>query len=56
MIALNKVSDAGRERVVEALRIIHTLNPTTRVIEAGNSNVSLSSVLGTGLFDSKQAR
>ena len=56
VIVLNKVSDAGSERVAEAMRIVQTLNPSARVIEADNSNVPLSSVLGTGLFDFEQAR
>lgn len=56
VIILNKVTDAGAERVEEARRIIRMLNPAARLIETDNGNTSLSNVLGTGLFNFEQAR
>ncbi|MDP3494089.1 MAG: GTP-binding protein [Hyphomonadaceae bacterium] len=56
VIVLNKVTAAGPDRTLQARRIIETLNPGARLIEADNSNVDLSRVLGTGLFDFEQAR
>ncbi|HPI48147.1 MAG TPA: GTP-binding protein [Hyphomonadaceae bacterium] len=56
VIVLNKISDAGSERVEAARRIIQTLNPSARLVETDNSSIPLSTVLGTGLFDFEQAR
>ena len=56
VIVLNKVSAAGPERTAEARRVVRSLNPTARLIEADFCDVPLSSVLRTGLFDFERAR
>ena len=56
VIVLNKVSAAGPERTAEARRVIRSLNPTARLIEADFCDVPLSSVLRTGLFNFERAR
>ena len=55
VVVLNKVSDAGPDRVDAARKIIAALNPDARVIEVDHGLVDLSSVMGTGLFDFDRA-
>ncbi|MCZ8153767.1 MAG: GTP-binding protein [Rhodobacteraceae bacterium] len=55
VVVLNKVSDAGPDRVNAARKIIAALNPDARVIEVDHGLVDLSSVMGTGLFDFDRA-
>ena len=56
VIVLNKVSTAGPQRLAEARRIIHSLNPAARVIEADFCEVPLTEVFATGLFEFEKAR
>ncbi|PLL12565.1 4-hydroxytetrahydrobiopterin dehydratase [Tabrizicola sp. TH137] len=55
VVVLNKVSDAGAERVDAARKIIAALNPDARVIEVDHGAVDLRAVMGTGLFDFDKA-
>ncbi|MBD1204406.1 MAG: GTP-binding protein [Rhodobacteraceae bacterium] len=55
VVVLNKVSDAGPDRVDAARKIIAALNPDARVIEVDHGLVDLGSVMGTGLFDFDRA-
>ncbi|WP_071798950.1 zinc metallochaperone GTPase ZigA [Natronohydrobacter thiooxidans] len=51
VIVLNKVSDAGPERVDAARKIIKALNPDAKLIEADQSRVPADEIFDTGLFD-----
>lgn len=55
VIILNKVTDAGPERVDAARRIIRALNPDARLIETDHARVDPDAILGTGLFDFDKA-
>ncbi|MAO26046.1 MAG: 4-hydroxytetrahydrobiopterin dehydratase [Roseovarius sp.] len=55
VIVLNKVSDAGPERVDAARKIIRSLNADARIIETDRSEVASALVLDTGLFDFERA-
>lgn len=56
VIVLNKVSAAGPERLADARRIIRSLNPGARVIEADFCDIPLTNVFATDLFDFEKAR
>lgn len=56
VIVVNKVSTAGPERMAAARRIIRSLNPAARLIEADFCDVALTDVFATGLFDFEKAR
>lgn len=56
VIVLNKATTAGHERLADARRIIRSLNPGARVIEANFCDVPLTDVFATGLFDFEKAR
>ncbi|EPX82867.1 Putative GTPase (G3E family) [Rubellimicrobium thermophilum DSM 16684] len=55
VIILNKVTDAGPQRVDAARRIIRALNPDARLIETDHARVDPAAILGTGLFDFDKA-
>lgn len=55
VIVLNKVSDAGPERVDAARKIIRSLNADAKIIETDRSDVAPALVLDTGLFDFDKA-
>ncbi|MEM8794042.1 MAG: GTP-binding protein [Pseudomonadota bacterium] len=55
VVILNKVSDAGPERVDAARKIIRSLNGDAKIIETDHSNVSADTILETGLFDFQKA-
>lgn len=55
VVVLNKVSDAGPDRVDAARKIIAALNPDARVVEVDHGAVDLAAVMGTGLFDFDKA-
>ncbi len=55
VIVLNKVSDAGPERVHAARKIIRSLNADAKIIETDRSEVAPAQVLDTGLFDFERA-
>jgi G3E family GTPase len=51
VILLNKISDAGPERVDAARKIIKALNPDAELIETDFSQVEGDRIFDTGLFD-----
>ena len=55
VVVLNKVADAGPERVDAARKIIRSLNADARIIETNQSDVAASAILDTGLFDFEKA-
>jgi len=55
VVILNKVSDAGRERVDAARKIIRSLNADARIIETDRSDVPAGAILDTGRFDFEKA-
>lgn len=55
VVILNKVTDAGPERVDAARKIIRSLNADTRIIETDHSDVPAETILDTGLFDFEKA-
>ncbi len=56
VIVLNKVGLAGPERTAAARRIIASLNPGARLIEADFCDVPLADIFDTRLFDFEAAR
>ncbi len=55
VVILNKVGDAGPERVESASRIIRSLNADAEIIETSHSAVAAEKIHNTGLFDFEQA-
>ncbi|MEM8651786.1 MAG: GTP-binding protein [Pseudomonadota bacterium] len=55
IVILNKVSDAGPERVNAARVIIRSLNADAQIIETDHSEVAADVILDTGLFDFEKA-
>ena len=55
VVVLNKVADAGPERVDAARKIIRSLNADAQIIETNQSDVAASAILDTGLFDFDKA-
>lgn len=55
VVILNKISDAGPERVDAARKIIRSLNADARILEADHSDVPANAILDTGLFDFQKA-
>ena len=55
VIILNKIDDAGPERVDTAKKIIRSLNADAEIIETNRSAVSADKVLNTGMFDFQEA-
>ncbi|MEM6371531.1 MAG: GTP-binding protein [Pseudomonadota bacterium] len=55
VVILNKITDAGREKVNTARQIIRSLNADAKIIETDHSNVPSSAILNTGLFDFEKA-
>lgn len=55
VVVLNKVRDAGAQRVDAARKIIRALNPDARLIEADHAHVDPLAIFGTGLFDFDRA-
>ncbi|MCU0911233.1 MAG: GTP-binding protein [Rhodobacteraceae bacterium] len=56
VIVLNKVADAGPERVAAARQIIRALNPDARLVEADHARVASGAIFDTGLFDFDRAQ
>ncbi|PWK62446.1 GTP-binding protein [Roseicyclus mahoneyensis] len=56
VVVLNKVTDAGPERVDAARKIIRSLNADARILETDQSDVPVSAILDTGLFDFDRAQ
>ncbi|MEM7472482.1 MAG: GTP-binding protein [Pseudomonadota bacterium] len=55
VVILNKVDDAGPEKVDAARKIIRSLNADTEIIETNQSSVAAEKILDTGLFDFEKA-
>jgi G3E family GTPase len=55
VVILNKVADAGPERVDAARKIIRSLNADAKIIETNQSDVAAREILNTGLFDFEAA-
>ena len=55
VVVLNKVNDAGPERVDAARKIIRSLNADTKIIETNHSEVPADEILETGLFNFEKA-
>ncbi|MDF1668957.1 MAG: GTP-binding protein [Roseovarius sp.] len=55
VVILNKVTDAGPERVDAARKIIRSLNADAKIIEADHSDVPADTILDTGMFDFEKA-
>ncbi|MEP6017183.1 MAG: GTP-binding protein [Paracoccaceae bacterium] len=55
VVILNKVDDAGPEKVDAARKIIRSLNADTEVIETNQSSVAADKILDTGLFNFEKA-
>ena len=51
ILILNKVSEVGAKQLEQLKRIIKNLQPKAKIIEADYSNVELSEILDTNLFD-----
>lgn len=55
IVILNKVTDAGTEKVNAARRIIRSLNADAGIIETDQSHAPTDAILDTGRFDFKKA-
>ncbi len=55
VVVLNKVADAGPDRVDAARKIIKALNPDARLIETDQARVAGDLIFDTGLFDFERA-
>ncbi|RVV98231.1 GTP-binding protein [Mesobaculum littorinae] len=55
VVVLNKISDAGPQRLDAARKIVTSLNPDAQIIEADHARVPQDRILGTGLFDFETA-
>jgi G3E family GTPase len=55
VVILNKIHDAGPERVDAARKIIKALNPDAQLIETNHSLVDPDAIFDTGLFDFDRA-
>ncbi|PZO68212.1 MAG: 4-hydroxytetrahydrobiopterin dehydratase [Paracoccus denitrificans] len=55
VVVLNKVSDAGPERLDRARKIVRALNPDARLIETDFGRVEGDAIFDTGLFDFDRA-
>ncbi|WP_299042403.1 GTP-binding protein [uncultured Tateyamaria sp.] len=55
VVILNKVADAGPEKVDAARKIIRSLNADAEIIETNHSAVAAEKILDTGLFDFEKA-
>ncbi|WP_134682398.1 GTP-binding protein [Paracoccus ravus] len=55
VIVLNKVTQAGPERLDQARKIVRALNPDARLIETDFSRIAAAEIFETGLFDFDRA-
>lgn len=55
VVILNKVDDAGPQKVDAARKIIRSLNADAEIIETNQSAVASDKILDTGLFDFQEA-
>jgi G3E family GTPase len=56
VVVLNKVRDASPYQLAAARKIVRSLNPSARLVEASFAQVPLADVLDTGLFDFERAQ
>jgi G3E family GTPase len=56
VIILNKITDAGPERVDLAIKIIKALNPDAKIVETDFGRVDPTHILNTGLFNEEKAQ
>ncbi|MFC3527717.1 GTP-binding protein [Paracoccus mangrovi] len=55
VVVLNKITEAGPERLDQARKIVRALNPEARLIETDFSRVPANEIFDTGLFDFDRA-
>ena len=55
VVILNKVDDAGADKVDAARKIIRSLNADAQIIETNQSDVEAGKILDTGMFDFEKA-
>ncbi len=55
VVILNKVTDAGPARTLDAHKIIRSLNADAKILETDHSDVPPGEILDTGLFDFETA-
>lgn len=55
VIVLNKVSELAPHDLTIVRKLVHSLNPDARIVEADFADVALSEVLSTGRFDFAKA-
>ena len=55
VVILNKISDAGSDKVDAARKIIRSLNADAQIIETDHSIVQADAILDTGMFDFEKA-
>ncbi|MHA7851786.1 GTP-binding protein [Roseovarius sp.] len=55
VVVLNKIADAGAERLSAARLIIKSLNPDAQIIETDYAQVPAAMIFDTGLFDFEKA-
>jgi len=55
VVVLNKVTDAGPDRLRLARQIVKALNPDARLIETDFGQVEADAIFDTGLFDFARA-
>jgi len=55
VVVLNKIGDAGPERLSAARLIVKSLNPDARIIETDYAQVPAAMIFDTGLFDFDKA-
>ncbi len=55
VVILNKIDDAGPEKVDAARKIIRSLNADAEIVEVNHSAVAAEKILDTGLFDFEKA-
>jgi G3E family GTPase len=56
LVVLNKVTDAGPDRVDAARKIIRSLNADARILETDHADIPASAIIDTGLFDFDRAQ
>ncbi|MCM3765627.1 GTP-binding protein [Neobacillus niacini] len=55
VLILNKIDLVDKESVLELKAVLQKLNPGARIIESAHSEVALTDILDTGLFDFEEA-
>ncbi|QDY70594.1 GTP-binding protein [Qingshengfaniella alkalisoli] len=55
VVVLNKITDAGAERLEAARKIVTSLNPDAQIIETDHGKVPSERIFDTGLFDFDKA-